>query len=125
MISRHYVLAAGGTGGHMIPAHALDEVLMRRGHPAALVTDDREALLAAALAGAGIVRVGMFDPGLLASGALRRVLPDWSCPGGPALHALYRRTAEPVPRVAVFLDFFASALAEFDPEGLTLTPARR
>lgn len=93
--------------------------------PGALVTDDREALLAAALAGAGIVRIGMFDPGLLASGELRRVLPDWSCPGGPTLHALYRRTAEPVPKVARFLDFFAAALVEFDPEGLTLTLVRR
>ncbi|MGE5722084.1 MAG: undecaprenyldiphospho-muramoylpentapeptide beta-N-acetylglucosaminyltransferase [Sphingomonadales bacterium] len=41
MISRHYVLAAGGTGGHMIPAHALAEELMKRGHHVALVTDDR------------------------------------------------------------------------------------
>ena len=29
MMSRHYVLAAGGTGGHMIPAHALAEELLR------------------------------------------------------------------------------------------------
>lgn len=43
MISRHYVLAAGGTGGHMIPAHALAEELMERGHHVALVTDDRGA----------------------------------------------------------------------------------
>ena len=42
-MSRHYVLAAGGTGGHMIPAHALAEELMRRGHRVALVTDDRGA----------------------------------------------------------------------------------
>ena len=42
-ISRHYVLAAGGTGGHMIPAHALAEELMKRGHHVALVTDDRGA----------------------------------------------------------------------------------
>jgi UDP-N-acetylglucosamine--N-acetylmuramyl-(pentapeptide) pyrophosphoryl-undecaprenol N-acetylglucosamine transferase len=42
-ISRHYVLAAGGTGGHMIPAHALAEELMARGHHVALVTDDRGA----------------------------------------------------------------------------------
>ena len=28
-MSRHYVLAAGGTGGHMIPAHALAEELLR------------------------------------------------------------------------------------------------
>lgn len=41
--SRHYVLAAGGTGGHMIPAHALAEELMERGHRVALVTDSRGA----------------------------------------------------------------------------------
>jgi UDP-N-acetylglucosamine--N-acetylmuramyl-(pentapeptide) pyrophosphoryl-undecaprenol N-acetylglucosamine transferase len=43
MISRHYVLAAGGTGGHMIPAHALAEELIARGHFAALITDERGA----------------------------------------------------------------------------------
>jgi len=42
-ISRHYVLAAGGTGGHMIPAHALAEELRARGHHCALVTDERGA----------------------------------------------------------------------------------
>ena len=41
MTMRHYVLAAGGTGGHMIPAHALAEELMQRGHHVALITDDR------------------------------------------------------------------------------------
>ncbi|MBO9580940.1 MAG: undecaprenyldiphospho-muramoylpentapeptide beta-N-acetylglucosaminyltransferase [Sphingobium sp.] len=38
---RHYVLAAGGTGGHMVPAHAVAQELMARGHRVALVTDDR------------------------------------------------------------------------------------
>lgn len=42
-ISRHFVLAAGGTGGHMIPAHAVAEELMARGHHVALVTDERGA----------------------------------------------------------------------------------
>jgi UDP-N-acetylglucosamine--N-acetylmuramyl-(pentapeptide) pyrophosphoryl-undecaprenol N-acetylglucosamine transferase len=42
-ISKHFVLAAGGTGGHMIPAHALAEELMRRGHKVALITDARGA----------------------------------------------------------------------------------
>lgn len=42
-ISRHFVLAAGGTGGHMIPAHAVAEELMSRGHHVALVTDERGA----------------------------------------------------------------------------------
>ncbi|WP_353230387.1 undecaprenyldiphospho-muramoylpentapeptide beta-N-acetylglucosaminyltransferase [Novosphingobium sp.] len=40
-VSRHYVLAAGGTGGHLIPAFALAVELDRRGHHVALVTDDR------------------------------------------------------------------------------------
>ena len=42
-VSRHYVLAAGGTGGHLIPAFALAAELARRGHHVALVTDDRGA----------------------------------------------------------------------------------
>ncbi len=43
--SRHYVLAAGGTGGHMIPAFALAAELTRRGHHIALITDQRGAQL--------------------------------------------------------------------------------
>ncbi len=42
-ISRHFVLAAGGTGGHMMPAHALAAELRARGHHVALVTDERGA----------------------------------------------------------------------------------
>jgi len=41
--SHHYVLAAGGTGGHLIPAFALATELERRGHHVALVTDERGA----------------------------------------------------------------------------------
>ncbi len=42
-VTRHFVLAAGGTGGHLIPAFALASELERRGHHVALVTDDRGA----------------------------------------------------------------------------------
>jgi len=42
-LSRHFVLAAGGTGGHLIPAFALAAELDRRGHHVALVTDERGA----------------------------------------------------------------------------------
>lgn len=38
---RHFVLAAGGTGGHMVPAAALAAELTRRGHRVALVSDER------------------------------------------------------------------------------------
>jgi UDP-N-acetylglucosamine--N-acetylmuramyl-(pentapeptide) pyrophosphoryl-undecaprenol N-acetylglucosamine transferase len=65
-ISRHYVLAAGGTGGHMIPAHALAEELMRRGHRVALVTDDRGARIP-----------GLFD------GVPVHILPAGRLSGGP------------------------------------------
>ena len=40
-LSRHYVLAAGGTGGHLTPAFALAHELERRGHHVALITDER------------------------------------------------------------------------------------
>ena len=40
-VSRHYVLAAGGTGGHLLPAYALAKELLLRGHYVALVTDER------------------------------------------------------------------------------------
>lgn len=65
-VSRHYVLAAGGTGGHMIPAHALGAELMRRGHRVALVTDERGARF----------------PGLF-EGAQVHILPAGRVAGGP------------------------------------------
>ena len=43
--SRHYVLAAGGTGGHLVPAFVLAGELHRRGHHVALVTDARGAAM--------------------------------------------------------------------------------
>lgn len=61
-----FVLAAGGTGGHMVPAHALAEELMRRGHRVALVTDER----------------GMRFPGLF-EGVETHVLPAGRVGGGP------------------------------------------
>ena len=66
-LSRHYVLAAGGTGGHMIPAHALAEELMRRGHRVALVTDDRGARIPGLFEG---VPVHILPAGRLGGGPL-------------------------------------------------------
>jgi len=65
-ITRHFVLAAGGTGGHMIPAHALAAELMARGHRVALVTDERGARI----------------PGLF-EGAQTHILPAGRIAGGP------------------------------------------
>ncbi|WP_025290299.1 undecaprenyldiphospho-muramoylpentapeptide beta-N-acetylglucosaminyltransferase [Sphingomonas sanxanigenens] len=64
--SRHYVLAAGGTGGHMVPAHALGAELIARGHSVALVTDERGARI----------------PGLF-EGMATHVMPAGRIAGGP------------------------------------------
>ena len=50
-VSRHFVLAAGGTGGHLIPAFVLAEELERRGHHVALITDARGAQIPGTPAG--------------------------------------------------------------------------
>lgn len=65
-VSRHYVLAAGGTGGHMIPAYALGAELVARGHRVALVTDERGAKIP-----------GNFEEGQV------HVLPAGRLQGGP------------------------------------------
>ena len=43
--TRHYMLAAGGTGGHLIPAFALATELIARGHRVELITDARGAAI--------------------------------------------------------------------------------
>ena len=64
--SRSYVLAAGGTGGHMVPAAALAAELAERGHQVALVSDDR-----------GVRFPGLFE------GVETHVLPAGRLGGGP------------------------------------------
>lgn len=65
-VVRHFALAAGGTGGHMVPAHALAGELMRRGHRVALVTDERGARIP-----------GLFD------GVQTHIIPAGRLGGGP------------------------------------------
>ena len=67
MIPRHFVLAAGGTGGHMIPAHALAAELVGRGHHVALITDERGARFPGLFAG---VPVHILPAGRLAGGPI-------------------------------------------------------
>jgi DNA-binding transcriptional LysR family regulator len=85
-----------------------------------LVTDDREALLTAALASAGVFRIGMFNPALLSTGRLVRVLEAWDWPGGPELSMLYRRTARLPRRIVAFMEFAEDAVRAFDPMGMTV-----
>jgi UDP-N-acetylglucosamine--N-acetylmuramyl-(pentapeptide) pyrophosphoryl-undecaprenol N-acetylglucosamine transferase len=69
-MTKHYVLAAGGTGGHMVPAAALAAELTRRGHHVALVSDAR-----------GVRFPGLFD------GIQTHVLPAGRFAGGPLGYA--------------------------------------
>ncbi len=85
-----------------------------------LVTDDREALLVAALSGAGLFRIGMFSPDLLRSGQLVRLLSEWQWPGGPELSLLYRRLPRQPRRVSAFIEFAMNAVAVFDPAEMTI-----
>ena len=62
----NFVLAAGGTGGHMIPAHALAAELRARGHGVLLITDER----------------GSRFPGLF-EGVPVHILPAGRLGGGP------------------------------------------
>ncbi len=64
--ARHFVLAAGGTGGHMVPAAALAAELIKRGHSVALVSDER-----------GVRFPGLFD------GIETHILPAGRLTGGP------------------------------------------
>ena len=64
--ARSFVLAAGGTGGHMVPAAALAAELTRRGHRVALVSDAR-----------GVRFPGLFD------GVETHVIPAGRFAGGP------------------------------------------
>lgn len=63
---RHFVLAAGGTGGHMVPAAALAVELVKRGHHVALISDER-----------GVRFPGLFED------IQTHVLPAGRLAGGP------------------------------------------
>ena len=64
----------------------------------------------------------MFDPSLITSGQLRKVLSEWTCPNlhAHSMYAMYRRTPRPIPKISAFLEFAAAAFAAFDPDELTL-----
>lgn len=85
-----------------------------------VVAQDRQGIIAAVIAGAGLMRLGCFDPNMISSGRLQRVLPDWTCPPGYPIFAMYRRTAASSPKVQAFLRFVEEAFAQFDPLEVTL-----
>ena len=76
----NFVLAAGGTGGHMIPAHALAAELKGRGHGVLLITDERGARFPGLFEG---VPVSILPAGRLGGGPIRwlKALPRSSRAG--------------------------------------------
>ena len=91
---------------------------------ARVVTPDREGLIVAALAGAGIIRMACFDPSVVQTGRLQRLLPDWDCTDGFNVYALHRKSTSLAPRIRAFLAFVRESFEAFDPEEVTLLRAR-
>jgi LysR family transcriptional regulator, regulator for bpeEF and oprC len=71
-----------------------------------LIADDRDALVEAAVAGAGIIRVGdlTIQPWLV-EGSLQQALSDWTALESPAIYLLHRRGGKQLARVRAFGDF--------------------
>jgi len=91
---------------------------------ARVVTPDREGLIVAALAGAGIIRMACFDPALVQGQRLQRLLPEWACTDGFNVYALHRKSASLAPRIQAFLAFVRESFEAFDPEEVTLLRVR-
>lgn len=80
--------------------------------PARLVTTDSGALLSAGLDGLGIIQVAEFVARHhLASGALVRVLPGWSCPALP-VHFVTPSARLRTARVRAFLEWSRGVLTQ-------------
>jgi len=85
------VLAAGGTGGHMVPAHALAGELIRRGHDVALVTDARGAKIPGLFGG---MPVHVMPAGRVQGGPIGWARAWWGIRRGRAMaRRLYRDVA--------------------------------
>lgn len=72
-MTRPFVLAAGGTGGHMVPAHVLATELRARGHAVHLVTDTRGLRFPGLFEGVPRTVVDAASPGRSGWGALPAV----------------------------------------------------
>ena len=73
------ILAAGGTGGHMVPAHALAAELKKRGYGVALITDERGAKIPGLFDG---IPIHILPAGRLGGGLLGMVRAAFSIASG-------------------------------------------
>jgi UDP-N-acetylglucosamine--N-acetylmuramyl-(pentapeptide) pyrophosphoryl-undecaprenol N-acetylglucosamine transferase len=84
-----YVLCAGGTGGHMVPAHCLALELMARGHNVHLVTDERGLRFPGLFPGVPVTKVEAASTGRSGWKALPQVaLAIWK--GRSTARALFK-----------------------------------
>ncbi|HWK52764.1 MAG TPA: LysR family transcriptional regulator [Hyphomicrobiales bacterium] len=89
--------------------HAKGEKLTLR-HEPRLVTDDMAVLVAAAVAGLGVVQLPDFRcRAQLASGELVRVVPEWLPPPG-IVHLVYTHRSGLLPAVRAFIDYLVETL---------------
>jgi UDP-N-acetylglucosamine--N-acetylmuramyl-(pentapeptide) pyrophosphoryl-undecaprenol N-acetylglucosamine transferase len=114
----NFILAAGGTGGHMVPAHALAAELKARNHGVMLITDDRGArfpglfenvpvqILPAGRLGGGPIAWMKAARSVLAGRSAAKALYKFQRPdavvgfgGYPAFPALLAATAKDIPTV--------------------------
>ena len=79
--SAHLIIAAGGTGGHMFPAQALAEVMIRRGWKVTLSTDARGARYTDGFSHAVAVRV-VASATFARGGILGKILAPFRIAGG-------------------------------------------
>jgi UDP-N-acetylglucosamine--N-acetylmuramyl-(pentapeptide) pyrophosphoryl-undecaprenol N-acetylglucosamine transferase len=111
-IKRHFILAAGGTGGHMVPAHALARELGARGHKVSLITDERGKRIPGLF---GDIEVHVMPAGRVSGGPLGW-LKAWM--GIRAGRAMARRLYDNVEPTAVVgfggYPSYPAVLAAFD-----------
>ncbi len=62
-LNKHYILAAGGTGGHLFPAQAVASALLAHGHQVTLLTDPRSAGYGNGFAGVACVTLPLHKSG--------------------------------------------------------------
>jgi len=87
---------------------------------ARLLSDNRSWLDAAALAGAGVMRVTDLTAGsYLSSGRLVPVLTDWDSMEAPTIYAVYARAQKRSKLLRVFLDFLVQVFADLETERMS------
>ncbi|WP_334187842.1 LysR family transcriptional regulator [Noviherbaspirillum sp.] len=93
---------------------------------AGLIADDRDSLVEAAIAGAGVIRVGdlTIQP-WMDRGLLQPALSDWTALESPAVYLLYRRDGKQSARVRAFGDFVTDVFSRLSAQQMNANPLRK